>query len=296
MKVQEKEEIKSIFRELKNGNKEKLEELYNKYKKMVYSIAFGILKNREDAEDIVQIVFSKIYTMGEEQLPQDKEVTWLYTVTQNETLQLLRKKKNDFDIENIYNIEDENSDIEKFIDKESFNQLINKLNNKEKEIVSLKIISNLSFAQISGLLGEPIGTIKWRYYKSIYSLRIMIGNLGMFIVTFVLGIAIFKQTKKTSDIGISQEIADNEQQNVMQGISDDELLKEEIYDILKNEIETEDKKQENIIVDVPVIENNTNYLGYGILGISFIFLIMTIIFAIILKKYQLNLRKKSSNK
>ena len=118
----------------------------------------------------------------------------------------------------------------------------------------------------------------------------------MFIVTFVLGITTFKQTKKTSDIGISQEFADNEQQNVMQDISDDELLKEEISDILKNEIETEDKKQENIIVDEPVIENNINYLGYGILGISCIFLTITIIFVIILKKYQLNLRKKSSNK
>ena len=296
MKLQEKEEIKSIFKELKNGDKEKLEELYNKYRKMIYSIAFGILKNKEDAEDVVQIVFSKIYTMGEEKLPRDKEATWLYTVTQNETLQLLRKKKNDYDIEKIYNIEDENSDIEKYIDKESFNQLLNKLNNKEKEIVSLKIISNLSFTQISGLLGEPIGTIKWRYYKSIYSLRIMLSNLGMFIVTFVLGIATFKQTKKTADIEMGQEIADNEQQNVMQDISEDELLKEEISDTLKNEIETEDKKQENIIVDVPAIENNTNYFGYGILGISFVFLIITIIFAIILKKYQLNLRKKSSNK
>lgn len=218
MKEQEKAELKSIFKELKKGNKEKSEELYNKYKKTVYGIAFGILKNKEDAEDVVQVVFSKIYTMEKEKLPQDKEATWLYTVTQNETLQLLRKKNNDFDIEKIYNLEDENSEIEKFIDKESFNQLINKLNYKEKEIVSLKIISNLSFSQISGLLGEPIGTIKWRYYKSIYSLRIMLSNLGMFIVTFVLGIATIKQTKKTSDIEISQEIADNEQQNVMQDI------------------------------------------------------------------------------
>lgn len=290
MKEQEKVELKSIFKELKNGNQEKLEELYNKYKKTVYSIAFGILKNKEDAEDIVQIVFSKLYTVDKEKLPQDKEATWLYTVTRNETLQLLKKKNNDFDIEKIYNLEDENSEIEKFIDKESYNQLINKLNNKEKEIVSLKIISKLSFSQISELLGEPLGTIKWRYYKSIYSLRIMLSNLGMFIVTLVLGIATFKQTQKTADQEIHQENSDNEQQN----ISEDELLKNAIEDIEINDIETENKTQENIIIEEPMVENNLNYLGYGILGISFIFLIVTIIFAIILKKYQLNLRKKSS--
>ena len=85
------------------------------------------------------------------------------------------------------------------IDRENYNQLINKLDSKEKEIVSLKVISNFSFKQISELLGEPIGTVKWRYYKSIYALRIMLSNLGMFIVTFILGIASFKQSNKISN-------------------------------------------------------------------------------------------------
>ena len=61
MKEQEKVELKSIFKELKDGNKEKLEELYNKYKKTVYSIAFGILKNKEDAEDLTNSVFLAIF-------------------------------------------------------------------------------------------------------------------------------------------------------------------------------------------------------------------------------------------
>lgn len=43
---------------------------------------------------------------------------------------------------------------------------------KVNEIVSLKILSNLTFAEIGKLLGESTNTVKWRYYKAIYALKI----------------------------------------------------------------------------------------------------------------------------
>ena len=56
-----KEELKELFIEFKNGSQQEFEKLYTKYNKLVYGIAFSILKNQQDAEDIVQIVFTKIY-------------------------------------------------------------------------------------------------------------------------------------------------------------------------------------------------------------------------------------------
>ena len=44
-------------------------------------------------------------------------------------------------------------------------------------LISLKIISNLSFEQISQLLGEKTGTIKWRYYKAIYNLKLILSRI-----------------------------------------------------------------------------------------------------------------------
>ena len=291
MKNQEKEELKNIFNELRKGNKNVIEKLYIKYNKTIYGIAFSILKNKEDSEDIVQTVFQKLYTIDKDKMPKDKEATWLYAVTKNETLLLLRKKNNTYDIEKAYNVENEDNEINQLIDRESYNQLINKLNSKEKEVVSLKIISNLSFSQISELLGEPVGTIKWRYYKSIYALKIMLSNLGMFIVTFILGLATFKQTKKTSDAEIKQEASDNTVQDKENIYDDTESNKSEnaMEDII-----TDDEVHQDIIVEEPILNNNVNYLGYGIMGISSIFLTLTIIFLIILKKHQLNSRKKSS--
>ena len=290
MRNQEKVELKNIFNELKKGNKNVIEELYKKYNKMIYGIAFSILKNKEDSEDIVQNVFQKLYTIDKDKMPKDKEATWLYAVTKNETLLLLRKKNDTYDIEKVYNIANEDNEINKLIDRESYNQLINKLDSKEKEVVSLKIISNLSFSHISELLGEPVGTVKWRYYKSIYALKIMLSNLGMFVVSFILGITTFKQTKKSSDAEMKQEANDivEDKENIS---SDTESSKSE--NVMKD-VNTDNEIHQDIIVEEPITNNNVNYLGYGIMGVSSIFLALTIIFAIILKKHQLNSRKKSS--
>lgn len=288
MKKQEREELKAIFNDLRNGNKESIENLYKKYNKMIYGVAFGILKNKEDSEDIVQTVFSKLYTIDKEKMPKNKEATWLYTVTKNEALLFLRKKSDAYDLEQVYNVENQNNEINELIDKENYNQLINKLDSKEKEIVSLKVISNFSFKQISELLGEPTGTVKWRYYKSIYALRLILSNLGMSIITFVLGILSFKKTNKTPNGEINQEEMHDKNENKNEESMNDSFKEE------NDEIKTDEEIKENTTTQEIIIENNVNYLGYGIMSISAVFLTLTIIFAIILKKHQLNSRKKSS--
>lgn len=307
MKNQEKEELKEIFNDLRNGNKEAIEKLYKNYNKMLYGIAFGILKNKDDSEDIKQTVFSKLYVIDQKKLPNDKEATWLYTVTKNEALQLLRKKSDSYDLDKVYNIENQNNEINELIDQENYNQLINKLDSKEKEIVSLKVISNFSFKQISELLGEPIGTIKWRYYKSMYALRMMLSNLGMFIITFVLGLASFKQTNKISNGVINQEEIQDKDENKIEESINDSFKEENTNNNLKDEqtmnktekdendeIKIDEESKENTTTQEIITENNVNYLGYGVMSVSAVFLTLTIIFTIILKKHQLNSREKSS--
>lgn len=187
----DKKELKQLFEELrKNQNEETIRKIYDKYRRIVYAIAYSICKNKEDSEDVVQNVFIKIFKLDKDKLPKDKAATWLYTVTKNETLSIIKNKNKDVDIEKIYEIADGNDEIQNVINKENFNKLISNLNDKEREIISLKIISNLSFKEISKLLDEPIGTVKWRYYKSIHEIKrllLLFSNFMMFIITFALG-------------------------------------------------------------------------------------------------------------
>lgn len=281
-------ELRELVLEIKHNNKIALEKLYNRYNKLVYGIAFSILKNKEDSEDVVQTVFSKLYILEKDKLPTDKIGTWLYTVTKNEALLLLRKNNNDVGLDTIYDLEDENNEIDKFINKDSYNRLINGLNQREQEIVSLKILSNFTFKEIGELLGESANTIKWRYYKSIYSLRIMLGNLGMFIITFVLGIATLKNQKKSAPIIKEDENFNN--------ITGEDTANKENDRIDTNEVIQDNENTdsfENVIIEDTNI-NTTNYLSIGIFSISAVFLVITITFSIFLAKHQLKVKKKSS--
>lgn len=290
-KINEKE-LKEIFIELKQGNTTAIEKLYTNYNKLIYGIAYSILKQKEDSEDIVQNIFSKISQIDKNKLPTNKEASWLYTLTKNETITFLRKKSNNIDIENIYEIEDTNNDINNIIDKVQFNKLICKLNEKEKQIISLKIISNLSFDEIGRLLNEPIGTIKWRYYKSINNLKIILSNFVMFIITFIIGIKTLLN-QKISNNQIKEEIQENEEINQIN--NENENLKTESSENKENiRDETNNINQitkEETIIITSENKQEINYYGIGILSISAIFLIITIISFI---KYQLKLKKKPS--
>ena len=289
----EKEELKRIFYEIKAGNKHVIEEMYKKYYKIVYGIAFSILKNKEDSEDIVQIFFSKLYSLEENKLPSNNESSWLYTTTKNEVLNFLKKMTNDIDYDSIHEIEDNNNYLNKIIDRDSYNRLISKLKETEKEIVSLKILSNLSFEEISRLLNMPTGTVKWKYYKSINTLKLLLSNLSMFIITFLSSIIAFNNGKKSAKPMDTEDKIEIENENKAEDVSGSPP-KEELKD--KNEIvaDQEIQKEENIIVVEPIVSNNVNYIGISLMSISSIFLIITIIFSIIFTKHQLNRRKKLS--
>lgn len=298
IKIDEKE-LNELFIELKHNNKIAFEKLYTKYNKLVFGVAFSILKNKEDSEDIVQIVFSKLYKIDKNKLPSNKEASWLYTLTKNETISFLRKKNNDINLESIYEIEDKDNEINNIIDQVEFNRLISGLNDKEKQIISLKILANLSFDEIGKLLNEPTGTIKWRYYKGVHTLKILLSNLGMFIVTFVIGIKTLLN-KKIPNREEQEEIIEDSQIEQNQENLENEATKSEIQESLKdetnndiNESQNESIKEEIGIPEQPNTEQ-INYYGVGILSISSIFLIITITFLIFFVKYQLKRNKKTS--
>lgn len=286
------EELRKLFIEIKYGNNIAFEKLYKNYKNLVYKIAYSILKNSYDSDDIVQIVFEKIYSIDKDKLPTRNESSWLYSVTKNETINYLNKKKNHIELEEIYEIEDNNNEINELINKDSYNRLIGKLNENEKEIISLKILSNLSFKEIAKLLNKPTGTIKWIYYKSINTLKLLLSNLAMFIISFISSCFAMKNRKKLSP-KLNVDESNQTKEEIKDEITEDKKL---LQDNKKSTI-TNDKSsqmQESVIEEVPNTSNN--YLSISLIGVSTIFFILTIIFSIIFTKHQLKRRKKLSKK
>lgn len=302
MKIKYEKELEEIFNELKSyDNKEDFELFYNNYNKLVYKIAFTILKNKADSEDIVQVVFSKIYSLPKDKLPTKHILSWIYSVTKNESISLLRKKKNNISLEEVYDIPDENDEINNSINKIEFKKIISRLDETEKEIISLKVISGLTFDEISKLLNKPIGTIKWKYYKSIYTLRLLLSNLGMFIFTFLIGLKTMKVAKKgIPDYQVNSaedKINENNQQesineSMQYDVANNTSMKERTEE--QNTAEQESKTIEEIQIPVKEPVESINYFSIGIFAISSIFLLFTIILLINYIKYQLKRKVKAS--
>ena len=252
-----------------------------------------IIKNKENSEDIMQNVFTKIFELPEIKLPDNKEASWLYTVTKNETITKLRKLKEDIDIDSIYNVSKDCKDIENIIDNDKYNRIIDKLDKKEQEIVSLKILGQLSFKEIAKLMNMPIGTVQWHYYKALDNIKILIGNMTMFIITTVLYLK-----NKLIKVEMSQDIEEN---NVIQEDSEEE--EKTSQDSTENSEQLENEKNENVeentqtreTIEIETINTSLNNIENKILlGSSTLFLILTIIFSIICIKYQQNKKKKTS--
>ena len=174
--------------------------------------------------------------------------------------------------------------------------------------------SNFSFEEIAKLLKEPVGTVKWRYYKSIYSLKAILGNLAMFIVSFTIGIKTLLSNKKSKNITEQESIEQNTQ--VQEDVTDSTILDENTFQDKSESYNSETTQEESIRQDINTTNTTTNitqdtntttqentiyeeqpsnnynqYMGYSFLGISIIFLVISLYFFI---KYQLKHLKKLS--
>lgn len=240
MEELKKKELSTIFDEFKENNMTQYDKLYKEYYATIYGIVFPIIKNRESAEDVVQEIFIKIYNMDKEKLPTQGELSWLYTVSKNEALQFLRKKNKEINIEEIYEIKEKSSEIDKIIDINTYNKIISGLNEKEKQIVSLKILSDFTFRKIGQMLSMPTPTVQWKYYKAVDSLKISLGNLLGFIFAFTLLIGRRKvrnsyvKIKGNNNMEDTIDESSNTEKNTNENINTQDIVNESSSDNTKS--------------------------------------------------------------
>lgn len=319
MKDINKKELHSIFNGIINNNTDKFNELYNNYYFLVEAISFSILKNKEESQDITQEVFTKIYELPKAQLPTNNESTWIYSVTKNEALNYLKKNKDTINLDEVYCVAKDDEYINEVISKETYNKIISKLENIDQQIVSLKVLGDLSFREIAGILGIPIGTIQWRYYKAIHLIRTIFGNIVVFIITISLYITRKFSTNRNKVVEneIQREIENNETKNPEgelereetikkeQVTEQDSVSKNELDSIISNSITTNNINDINnletnsisgineVQINQPV-RNNYDKINLLLIGISSITLIFNIILLIIFSKHQQKRSKKTS--
>ena len=144
--------------------------LYEEYFNKIYRYVYNRTGNNNDAEDITSQVFLAIL----EQLPKYKNnghlAAWIFTIARHKIIDHYRKKKRFIKLdENNFTISDEKM-IRTIIRKEHMEALYKVLDNlseSEKELIRLRILGELKFADIAKVLKRSESSVKKAYYRLI---------------------------------------------------------------------------------------------------------------------------------
>lgn len=167
---------------IQDGDKQGLKEIYDEYGKMIYQSVFQILHSRQDAEDVTSDFFLKLWEIADTYCFGGRHKRWLVTIARNMALDLLKKRSREqLTINDEENFRDEPADSVSTEDTVSGNmavaEALERLDESEREIISMKIFADMTFKDIAAVLEKPIGTVTWKYRNAIAKLREFIGEV-----------------------------------------------------------------------------------------------------------------------
>ena len=148
--------------------------IVQRYKDQLQNFIYRFVGSQEEAEDIVQETFLRVYRKRKAYKRIAKFSTWIYTIAGNLARTELRRRKRRklFSVTDMgyedrdYEISDEVYNPEKHVDgliqEEIIQKEINDLSPKFREVIILRDVQELSYEEISKIIKVPIGTVKSR--------------------------------------------------------------------------------------------------------------------------------------
>jgi RNA polymerase sigma factor (sigma-70 family) len=158
------------------GQKDAFSEIVTRYKKLIFSVVYNFINDKEEVSDIAQEVFIRIYKSLHRYNPEYKFSTWSVKIATNLCLDVLRKKRiNSASIEEIESIARGNNTPEEDYIKEERNKMVRdaiaQLPEKYRILIIMFHQNGLSYEEISRTLNEPMTIIKNRLYRARIMLR-----------------------------------------------------------------------------------------------------------------------------
>jgi RNA polymerase sigma-70 factor, ECF subfamily len=172
-KTSKKEELSDneLVDVILNKNPKKYGELVERYQKKLFVYLYRLIRSKEEAEDILQDVFVKVFKNLKSYDTKRKFSSWIYRIAHNEAVNRIKRKsfKNFIPWEDVVSTKDkrEMSDNREgaddaWIRKEDgdrVNKLMDKLPAKYKEILTLRYYADKSYEEIGKVLGKSVNTV-----------------------------------------------------------------------------------------------------------------------------------------
>jgi RNA polymerase sigma-70 factor, ECF subfamily len=169
-----------LVRRAQEGDEMAFREIVERYQSKVFSIIYGILRNHNDAEDIAQQVFTKVYFSIRNFDFRSSLLTWIYKITVNECYDYLRKKKvrklvyeSDFTEEDALRMENSETarDPRRPVDvtlaqRDLALKLLSRLPEEERTLLLLKEVEGHSVEELAEMTGINENTIKVKLFRA----------------------------------------------------------------------------------------------------------------------------------
>lgn len=180
--MKEADDEKRLISLAKDGDEDAFTILLERYRSMIFNIAFCIAKNEHDAKDMAQEVFVKIYKNINKFEGRSKFSTWVFRVAKNtcidELKRIVRTQEKNLKSEEIS--KEFEARMSRFIPEEQilkneFNNFVHSLLNElaplYREIITLRYIRGLPYNEIAKILDCSEGTVKSRLYRGKKNLK-----------------------------------------------------------------------------------------------------------------------------
>lgn len=166
-----------------------LNELYQTHKLLVYNVALTYLQNIEDAEEVTQDVFVKVYQSLAKFENQSTLKTWIYRITINQSLDFIKKKKSkkhffifgrksdsDYEVNNISTFEHPGIQLENKEEAKILFDVINTLPDNQKTAFILSKIDGLSNPEIFDIIELSVSAVESLSFRAKKSLQEKLSN------------------------------------------------------------------------------------------------------------------------
>lgn len=172
-------EVYLLIEKIKNGDREAFVTMTRLYQRKVFALAYSFFRNKEDALDIVQETFLRVYQKIEQFKKGRNFQNWLLQITKNLCIDFYRKRQNKdhylnegMDISEL-NVRDPQaeethnaSDINRIL-----SNCIKRLSEKQRMVFVMKQYNQLEYSEIAQILNVATGTVKSLHFKATQNLR-----------------------------------------------------------------------------------------------------------------------------
>ncbi|MCF6131994.1 RNA polymerase sigma factor [Flavobacterium wongokense] len=151
--------------------------LYDMYSKSLFSIITNLISDREEAEDVLQEVFVKIWKNIETyNQSKGRLYTWMLNITRNAAIDKLRSKgfnnsQKNLSSDNFVHLLDDSNKLTNRIDSIGLREFVNKLKPKCIQLIDLLFFKGFTQQEASDELKMPLGTVKTQNRNCINDLR-----------------------------------------------------------------------------------------------------------------------------